>query len=49
MFLNITDYRWPIDAFSSVLNQQVIAVGNDIIRLFLKLFLVPVGKGDMMD
>ncbi|MBZ3882330.1 Astrotactin-2 [Sciurus carolinensis] len=38
MFLNITDHRWPIDAFLSVLNQQVIAVGSDKIRVSEVIF-----------
>lgn len=49
IFLNVTDHRWPVDVFSSVLDQQVIAVGKDIVRRFLKLFLVPTGKSAMTD
>lgn len=41
LFLNVTDQRWPIDAFSSVLDQPEKAVGCNIRTQFLKLFLVP--------
>jgi hypothetical protein len=30
IFLNLTDHRWSVDAFSGVLDQQTKAVGNDI-------------------
>lgn len=49
IFFNVTDHRWPGNVSSGVFDRLVIAVGNDIVRSFLKLFLVPIGKRALND